>query len=104
MPRPMHIDMPADDMKRATTFFSNVFGWKFEGWGQDSDDQMATTGEAADGVPLLHDRHGMRFHLRSYAYAVEIHSASHTRSIKHHTVFACVTCFIDERCNQFSKQ
>ena len=43
----MHFDMPADDMARATTFFSNVFGWKFDTWG-DGSYQMANTGEAAE--------------------------------------------------------
>ena len=45
----MHFDMPADDMKRATTFFSNVFGWKFDGYAPDNNYQMATTGEAPEG-------------------------------------------------------
>jgi predicted enzyme related to lactoylglutathione lyase len=44
MPRPVHFEIPADDVARATKFFTDVFGWKFEGWGDDNY-LGATTGE-----------------------------------------------------------
>ena len=28
----VHFEIPADDMKRAKTFYSNLFGWKIEGY------------------------------------------------------------------------
>jgi len=27
----VHFEIPADDFQRAKTFYSNLFGWKFEG-------------------------------------------------------------------------
>jgi predicted enzyme related to lactoylglutathione lyase len=27
----VHFEIPADDLQRAKTFYSNLFGWKFEG-------------------------------------------------------------------------
>ncbi len=33
MPRIIHFEISVDDPQRAVTFYSNVFGWKFEGWG-----------------------------------------------------------------------
>ena len=47
MPRPVHFEIPAHDVGRATSFFSNVFGWQFQGWG-DGDYQIATTGEESE--------------------------------------------------------
>ncbi|MDP4220720.1 MAG: VOC family protein [Bacteroidota bacterium] len=31
MPRPVHFEISADDTLRATKFFSDVFGWTFQG-------------------------------------------------------------------------
>ena len=45
--RPIHFDLPVHDMSRATTFFTNVFGWQFQGWGDGNEYQMASTGDAA---------------------------------------------------------
>ena len=44
MPRPVHFEIPAEDAKRATKFFSDVFGWTFQEWGE-SGYHLATTGE-----------------------------------------------------------
>jgi predicted enzyme related to lactoylglutathione lyase len=44
MPRPVHFEIPAENAERATKFFSNVFGWKFQSWG-DSGYHLASTGE-----------------------------------------------------------
>jgi catechol 2,3-dioxygenase-like lactoylglutathione lyase family enzyme len=27
----VHFEIPVDDLQRAKTFYSNIFGWKFEG-------------------------------------------------------------------------
>lgn len=43
MPRIIHFEIVADDVARATKFFSNVFGWQFQGWG-DGSYQLAKTG------------------------------------------------------------
>lgn len=44
MPRIVHFEIPADDVARATDFYSNVFGWNFSAFGGD-DYQLAQTGE-----------------------------------------------------------
>ena len=31
MPSIVHFEVPADDVQRAKTFYSNLFGWKIEG-------------------------------------------------------------------------
>ena len=28
----VHFEIPADDIQRAKAFYSNLFGWKIEGW------------------------------------------------------------------------
>ena len=28
----VHFEIPVDDMQRAKAFYSNLFGWKIEGW------------------------------------------------------------------------
>lgn len=44
MSRPVHFEIAAHDVARATTFFSNVFGWQFQTW-DDGSYQMAKTGD-----------------------------------------------------------
>ena len=34
MNRPVHFEIPADDLKRAKAFYESVFGWKFKQWGE----------------------------------------------------------------------
>jgi predicted enzyme related to lactoylglutathione lyase len=34
MPRPVHFEIHAGDPERAVTFYSTVFGWSFERWGE----------------------------------------------------------------------
>ena len=34
MNRPIHFEIHADDVERATTFYGDVFGWTFEDWSQ----------------------------------------------------------------------
>jgi predicted enzyme related to lactoylglutathione lyase len=43
MPRPVHSEIPAEDAKRATKFFSDVFGWQFQEW-ENSGYHLAKTG------------------------------------------------------------
>lgn len=49
MSRPVHFEIAADDIARATKFFSNVFGWQFQGHG-DGNYQMAETGSDPMGI------------------------------------------------------
>jgi predicted enzyme related to lactoylglutathione lyase len=49
MPRPIHFEFPAEDAKRATKFFSDVFGWQFQEW-EGSGYHLATTGKDAQGI------------------------------------------------------
>jgi uncharacterized protein len=53
MPRPVHFEIPAEDAKRATKFFSDVFGWTFQEWGTDGY-FLASTGDGAgiDGAVM----------------------------------------------------
>jgi uncharacterized protein len=41
--RPIHFEIHADDPERAVKFYTDVFGWKFERWG-DMEYWMLTTG------------------------------------------------------------
>ena len=34
MPRPVHFEIHAGDPERAVAFYTSVFGWKFERWGE----------------------------------------------------------------------
>lgn len=34
MPRPVHFEIHAGDPERAVEFYTTVFGWKFERWGE----------------------------------------------------------------------
>src|SRR5579872_6812948 len=48
MPRPVHFEIPADNVDRAIGFYTNVFGWKFQKWDGPMDYWMITTGDAAE--------------------------------------------------------
>ena len=52
MPRPVHFEIPAEDAKRATKFFTDVFGWTFQTWGgDDAGYYLAETGpEGSPGI------------------------------------------------------
>ncbi|MFA9431300.1 VOC family protein [Egicoccus sp. AB-alg2] len=47
MPRIVHFELPVDDPDRARAFYSSVFGWKLEGYG-DQPYWLATTGEETE--------------------------------------------------------
>jgi len=44
MSRPVHFEINADDPQRAVDFYTRVFGWKIERWGEQPY-WVATTGE-----------------------------------------------------------
>ncbi|MEV6873493.1 VOC family protein [Amycolatopsis sp. NPDC051128] len=48
MPRPVHFEIHAGDPERAVAFYTTVFGWKFERWGE-VPYWVITTGEG-DGI------------------------------------------------------
>lgn len=50
MSRVIHFEIPANDPQRLKQFFGDVFGWTFEGWGDDGY-YLATTGpDGAMGI------------------------------------------------------
>jgi predicted enzyme related to lactoylglutathione lyase len=51
MPRPVHFEIPAEDVNRAVKFFGDVFGWESSEFGENSGYFLATTGsEEEDGI------------------------------------------------------
>jgi predicted enzyme related to lactoylglutathione lyase len=50
MPRPVHFEIPAEDAKRATKFFADVFDWSFSDWGADMGYYLADTGKETNGI------------------------------------------------------
>jgi len=58
MPRPIHFELGADDVPRAISFYENVFGWRFEGWGGPMEYWLITTGE--EGEQGINGGLGMR--------------------------------------------
>lgn len=49
MTRVVHFEIPADDPKRAAKFYSNVFGWKIDQWGE-APYWMVNTGNGGPGI------------------------------------------------------
>ena len=49
MPRPIHFELTADDPDRATKFYGDVFGWRFNKWEGPQEYWLAQTGET--GAP-----------------------------------------------------
>lgn len=47
MSRPMHFEVPADDLERAKKFYANVFGWTYESWPAPMPYWLVKTGEDA---------------------------------------------------------
>lgn len=45
MPRVIHFDIPADDIKRAQNFYQQVFDWKFDKWDGPMEYWMIKTGD-----------------------------------------------------------
>ncbi len=52
MSRVVHFDLPVDNPERATSFYSEVFGWTFEKWDGGDDYWMIRTGK--DEEPGIH--------------------------------------------------
>jgi len=57
MPRVVHFEIAADDPERATSFYSDVFGWKIDKWDGPQDYWLASTGEGQgiDGAIMRRD-------------------------------------------------
>jgi uncharacterized protein len=45
MPRVVHFELAANDLERATKFYSSVFGWKFHKWDGPMEYLLVETGE-----------------------------------------------------------
>ena len=45
MTRVVHFEIPADDMERATKFYTKVFGWKISKWEGGMDYRLVSTGD-----------------------------------------------------------
>lgn len=45
MPRVVHFEIPADDPEKASKFYKNVFGWKFNKWDGPQDYWLIETGD-----------------------------------------------------------
>jgi predicted enzyme related to lactoylglutathione lyase len=50
MPRPVHFEMTFENPERATAFYSKVFGWTFQKWGDGAMPYWLTT-TGPDGQP-----------------------------------------------------
>ena len=44
MSRPVHFEIPADNVDRAQSFYKNVFGWQFQKWDGPMDYWLIITG------------------------------------------------------------
>ncbi len=47
MPRVVHFEIHVDDLNRASNFYKNVFGWKFDKWEGPQEYWLVTTGDAS---------------------------------------------------------
>jgi uncharacterized protein len=45
MPRVIHFEINVDNPERATKFYSDTFGWKFQKWGGSTEYWLVSTGE-----------------------------------------------------------
>jgi hypothetical protein len=49
MPRIVHFEISVDDLKRAADFYTKVFNWKFQTWGEgDQAYWLVTTGDSKE--------------------------------------------------------
>jgi predicted enzyme related to lactoylglutathione lyase len=58
MSRPVHFEIPADDVVRAQAFYKSVFGWQFQKWDGPMEYYMAITGP--DDTPGINGGMGPR--------------------------------------------
>jgi len=58
MSRPVHFEIPADNVDRAQSFYKNVFGWQFQKWDGPMEYWMIVTGP--DGTPGINGGLGRR--------------------------------------------
>ncbi|HEY3413469.1 MAG TPA: VOC family protein [Armatimonadota bacterium] len=57
MPRVVHFELPADDPERAIAFYTRLFGWTFDKWG---DEDYWLIGTGAEGEPGIDGGMGRR--------------------------------------------
>lgn len=50
MPRPVHFEIPAEDPDRSIAFWSGVFGWQFQRWGEEPYWLITTGDESEPGI------------------------------------------------------
>jgi uncharacterized protein len=50
MPRVVHFEFPADDPERASRFYGDVFGWKFQKWDGPMEYWLISTGDGEPGI------------------------------------------------------
>jgi len=48
MPRVIHFEIPADDPGRASKFYGDIFGWKFDKWKGPQEYWLVTTGKEGE--------------------------------------------------------
>lgn len=58
MSRPVHFEIPADNIDRAQAFYKNVFGWQFQKWDGPMEYWMVVTGP--DDTPGINGGLGPR--------------------------------------------
>jgi predicted enzyme related to lactoylglutathione lyase len=50
MPRPVHFEIPADNVERARGFYQKVFGWQFQKWEGPMPYWLVQTGSGSPGI------------------------------------------------------
>lgn len=50
MPRPVHFELPADNVERAVTFYRSVFDWRVDRWEGPTEYFLVTTGTDGRGI------------------------------------------------------
>lgn len=50
MPRPIHLEIVADDPGKSADFFTKVFDWKVQRWDGDEEYWLVQTGEGEPGI------------------------------------------------------
>ncbi len=81
--RVIHFEIPSDDPPKAVKFYKEVFGWRFDNWGNEQY-WLATTGDEGEpginGAILKRDTHVMR--LSNTIGVTSIHDA--VKKVKEH--------------------
>jgi predicted enzyme related to lactoylglutathione lyase len=72
MPRVIHFEIPADDPKRAVSFYEQAFGWKISKWEGPQDYWLASTGE--QGQPGIDGAITSRSSLQTICNTIDVPS------------------------------